>query len=137
MPQNTGGTEHYCGSCSLGCHEAGKQGPVVTWLPDAAKNGATFAEGFKVEKVLFENIKGQKTAIGVKGVWTSRNSAGGVDGPISDRTVRKVVIKAKKVIVSCGTLWSPIILQNSGLKVSEMLRKIPFLMCYRLPSFLP
>jgi len=30
-----------------------------------------------------------------------------------------VVIKAKKVIVSCGTLWSPVILMNSGLTVSH------------------
>lgn len=43
----------------------------------------------------------------------------GVDGPESDRTVRKVIVKAKKVIVSCGALWSPILLLQSGLKVRE------------------
>ena len=90
----------------------------MTWLPDAARSGATFAEGFKVETVLFEDIDGQKTAVGVKGVWTSRNSQGGVDGPLTERTRREVIIKAKKVIVSCGTLWSPVILLNSGLTVS-------------------
>jgi hypothetical protein len=65
-------------------------------------------------------VGGQKMAVGVKGVWTSRNSQGGVDGPITDRTVREVIVKAKKVVVSCGTLWSPIILLNSGLTVSRI-----------------
>ena len=118
VPQNTGGNEHYCGRCSLGCAAAEKQGPIISWLPDAAKSGATFAEGFKVERVLFEDINGQKTAVGVKGIWTSRNTNGGVDGPLSDQTQREVIIRAKKVVISCGALWSPIILLNSGLTVS-------------------
>jgi choline dehydrogenase-like flavoprotein len=119
VPQNTGGNEHYCGHCSVGCGSATKQGPAVTWLPDAARAGAKFAEGFNVDRVLFEGT-GRKVAIGVKGTWTSRDSHGGVNGPASDRTVRDVIIKAKKVIVSCGTLWSPVILMNSGLEVSNL-----------------
>jgi choline dehydrogenase-like flavoprotein len=122
VPQNTGGTEHYCGHCTLGCGAAQKQGPVQSWLPDAAKAGATFVEGFKVDHIMFDESSGNKRATGVKGVWTSRNSRNGVDGPISDRTVREVIVKAKKVIVSCGTLWSPVVLMNSGLKVSAILQ---------------
>lgn len=119
VPQNTGGAEHYCGHCGLGCGAAQKQGPVATWLPDAGKAGAKFAEGFKVEKVLFDESSGGRKAVGVRGTWTSRNKQGGLDGPLSERTVREVIVKAKKVIVSCGTLWSPIILLNSGLKVGK------------------
>lgn len=115
VPQNTGGNEHYCGHCSVGCGAAQKQGPVVTWLPDAARAGAKFAEGFRVDKVLFDESGGRKVAIGVKGTWTSRDTSGGVYG--SGRIVREVIVKAKKVIVSCGTLWSPIVLMNSGLDV--------------------
>ena len=118
VPQNTGGTEHYCGYCSMGCGAAQKQGPVVSFLPDAAKAGAEFIEGYRVEKVLFDESSSGKKAIGVKGTWTSRNSQGGVDGPESGRTVREVIVKAKKVILSAGTLWSPIVLINSGLKVN-------------------
>lgn len=117
VPQNTAGEEHYCGSCTLGCGAGEKQGPAATWLPDAGKAGAKFVEGFQIEKVLFDESSGTKKAIGVKGTWTSRNSNGGVDGPLSGRTVREVIVKAKKVIISCGTLWSPIVLLNSGLKV--------------------
>ena len=50
VPQNTGGNEHFCGHCTLGCGAAEKQGPVVSWLPDAQRAGAKFAEGFNVEK---------------------------------------------------------------------------------------
>ncbi|KAF8858647.1 hypothetical protein BDZ45DRAFT_802417 [Acephala macrosclerotiorum] len=115
VPQNTGGNEHFCGHCTLGCGTAEKQGPVVSWLPDAQRAGANFAEGFTVEEVLFENARGKKTAVGVKGTWKSRNKKGGVDGADSERTKKAVIVKAKRVIISAGTLWSPVILQNSGL----------------------
>lgn len=120
VPQNTGGKEHYCGHCTLGCGASEKQGPVVSWLPDSAKAGAQFMEGFKVEHVIFDESDGTKRAVGVKGIWTSRNRSGGVNGPMSGRVVREVVIKAKKVIVSCGSLWSPVVLKNSGLTVIRM-----------------
>lgn len=120
VPQNTGGAEHYCGHCGMGCGAAQKQGPVVSFLPDSAKAGAKFMEGFQVHKVLFQDSNKTK-AIGVEGEWVSRNSRGNVDGPLSERKVRKVIIKAKKVVISCGTLWSPVVLMNSGLKVSNNL----------------
>jgi hypothetical protein len=119
VPQNTGGNEHFCGHCSMGCGTAQKQGPVVSWLPDAGKHGAKFIEGLKVDHVIFDETSGTKKAIGVKGTWTSRNSTGGFDGPLSERTTREIIVKAKRVIISSGTLWSPIILMNSGLKVSH------------------
>lgn len=128
VPQNTGGKEHYCGHCSNGCGSAEKQGPVVSWLPDAAKAGAEFIEGFKIDHVIFEEADGKKKAVGVKGTWTSRNSQGGIDGPLSDRTVREAIVKAKKVIISTGTLWTPVILKNSGLTVSYILLKCQHLL---------
>ncbi|XMA08295.1 hypothetical protein WAI453_001086 [Rhynchosporium graminicola] len=114
--QNTGGAEHYCGHCTLGCGAGEKQGPVVSWLPDAAKAGAEFIEGFTVDRVLFDESSGVKIAAGVKGKWVSRNTNGGVEGPISGRIVREVEIRAKKVILSCGSLWSPLVLLKSGLQ---------------------
>ncbi len=114
VPQNTGGKRHYCGYCTLGCNAAEKQGPAVTFLPDAQKAGAQFLEGLQVDKVVFENINGNKTAVGVKGSWRSRDSLGGVNG--ADRITREVFIKAKRVIISAGSLESPLLLLRSGLK---------------------
>ena len=113
VPQNTAGHQHYCGYCTLGCGTAEKQGPVVSFLPDAERAGAHFIEGFEAHKVLFSHIRGKRTAMGVEGTWTSRDSNGGVSG--ADRTSRQVIIKAKRVIVSSGTLQSPLLLLRSGL----------------------
>lgn len=114
VPQNTGHKKHYCGYCSMGCPSAEKQGPAVSWLPAAARAGATFLEGFWVKSVLFE-ADGPNTRVkGVEGVWKSRDEHHVVGG--SPITRRKVVIKAKKVVVSCGTLQSPLLLMRSGLK---------------------
>ncbi|KAI9675775.1 MAG: hypothetical protein M1817_001142 [Caeruleum heppii] len=114
VPQNTGGNKHYCGYCTLGCGSAEKQGPVVSFLPDAARAGAQFMEGLEVESVIFDDSKGSKTAIGVRGKWTSR------DGKSS----RDVVVKSKRVVISSGTLFSPLILLRSGLKNPQIGRNL-------------
>lgn len=114
VPQNTGGSEHSCGHCTLGCGACEKQGPAVAWLPAAAKKGAKFIEGFDVRTILFEERQGEKVAVGVRGIWCSRDSNGGTAG---ERLVtRELIVKAKRVIVSCGTMQSPLLLMRSGLK---------------------
>ncbi|PCH01389.1 Alcohol dehydrogenase, long-chain fatty [Penicillium occitanis (nom. inval.)] len=122
IPTNSGNKPHYCGHCTLGCHTVGKQGPVASWLVDAASAGATFIEGFKADKVLFDTVKGKKLASGVEGEWTSRDTHLGTTG--KDATRRKVQIKAKKVIVSCGSLQTPLLLMRSGIKNSHLGRNL-------------
>lgn len=116
VPQNTGGEAHNCGYCTLGCGSCGKKGPTETYLPDAAKAGANFMEGFECLEVLFnQNSSGtEKVTTGVRGTWISRDSTGGVAG--TDRNRREVIIKAPRVILSTGPLHSPILLQNSGIR---------------------
>ncbi|MBE7180323.1 MAG: GMC family oxidoreductase N-terminal domain-containing protein [Terriglobus roseus] len=114
VPQNTGGTKHYCGYCTLGCGSCEKQGPMVSFLPDAAKKGTQFIEGFDCREVIFETIDKIRTAVGVKGVWTSRDENGGVAG--ATRVSREVIIRAKRVIISGGTMQSPLLLLRSGIK---------------------
>ena len=120
VPQNTGGNEHYCGYCTYGCGACEKQGPVVSFLPDAARAGATFVEGLDVHEVLFEKTKSKrgrvgKKAVGVRATWTSRDAHGGVADP-SSRTTRAVAIRSKAVIVSAGSLQSPLLLLRSGIR---------------------
>ncbi|KAI1743711.1 GMC oxidoreductase [Xylaria scruposa] len=115
-PQNTNGAEHYCGRCHHGCGAGEKQGPAVCWLPAASRAGARFIEGMEVTKIKFDKKKGSNTAVGIVGKWTSRDEDGGLQRPESERVQRIVKVKAKKVIVSCGTLQSPLLLMRSGLK---------------------
>lgn len=117
-PQNTAGKEHYCGQCHLGCGAAEKRGPATSWLPDAAEAGAQFMEGFHVKHVMFD--EDGRRAIGVEGDWTSRDPSGGVDGPDDERIKKRVVIRAKKVVIAAGSLWSPLILMKSGITVSTL-----------------
>ncbi|KAI0593274.1 long chain fatty alcohol oxidase [Biscogniauxia sp. FL1348] len=133
-PHNSGGddTVHECGHCHLGCGSSGKQGPAVSWLPAAARAGAEFIEGFQVERVVFDDDddayvgktkkdrkkkgKNKRRATGVVGTWVSRDKDGGVRGGPEERVTRNVVVRAKRVVVACGTLRSPILLMKSGLK---------------------
>jgi hypothetical protein len=119
-PQNTAGKPHDCGQCHLGCGSAGKRGPAVSWLPAAGDAGAQFMEGFRIDRVTFG--EDATTATGVEGQWTSRGPGGSVDAPLSARVQRRVRIRAKKVIVSAGTLWSPVVLMESGITVCISLR---------------
>ncbi|KAK1595320.1 GMC oxidoreductase [Colletotrichum navitas] len=114
-PQNTGGADHYCGQCHLGCGSTGKQGTTVSWLPAAAASGAKFIEGFEVEKVNFDESSGSKRATGVVGKWVSRGADGSTSAPLDQRITREVIIKAKKVIVAAGSVSSPLVLLRSGL----------------------
>lgn len=114
IPQNTGGKRHYCGHCTFGCGSCEKQGPVVSFLPDAARAGAQFIEGFHAEKIVFAMKDGKKVATGVEGTWVSRDINGGVAGEPLNR--QKVLIRAKRVVVSAGTMQSPLLLLRSGLK---------------------
>ncbi|KAI3343883.1 long chain fatty alcohol oxidase [Ustulina deusta] len=115
-PQNTSGAEHYCGRCYHGCSTGEKQGPAVCWLPAASRSGARFIEGMEVSRVLFDEKSSSNKAVGIVGRWTSRDKDGGLQTPESERTQRTIKVKAKKVIVSCGTLQSPLLLMRSGLK---------------------
>ncbi|KAK3948909.1 GMC oxidoreductase-domain-containing protein [Pseudoneurospora amorphoporcata] len=111
VPQNCRGEAHEDGYCGMGCWRGEKMGPVNGWFPEAAKKGEVrFVQGMKVDRVLFGK-KGKKkgdkkVAVGVAGTWTPT----GRDG-----TSVKVMVKAKKVVVSAGTLWSPVVLMNSGI----------------------
>ncbi|KAF2266489.1 long-chain fatty alcohol dehydrogenase [Lojkania enalia] len=122
VPQNTRGKQHSCGYCTLGCASCEKQGPAVSYLPDAARAGAKFIEGFDAERVIFENKGGDKIATGIRGTWISRDINGGVAG--EPMTRRKITIKAKRVIVSAGTMQSPLLLLRSGLKNYQIGRNL-------------
>lgn len=113
VPQNSGGAEHYCGYCTMGCASCEKQGPHVSFLPDAARAGARFIEGLEVKEIIFAEKRGKKVAVGVRGAWLSRDENGGVSGP--ERTQKEVVVKSKRVIVAGGTMQSPLLLLRSGL----------------------
>ncbi|KAI5238258.1 long-chain fatty alcohol dehydrogenase [Aureobasidium subglaciale] len=118
VPQNTGGEAHQCGYCTLGCGSCGKKGPTESWLPDAARHGAKFVEGFQCEKVIFaedKTVDGKKIAIGARGVWTSRDESGGVSEMVYRRPV--TIYARRAVVVAAGALGgSALLLERSGIQ---------------------
>ncbi|KAM4054770.1 GMC oxidoreductase [Hirsutella rhossiliensis] len=122
VEQNTASKEHYCGQCHLGCGSAEKRGPAVAWLPAAAEAGAELMEGFEVQRVVF--AADGVTATGVEGLWTSRGENGQVHTPAATRTQRRVRIKATKVILAGGALWSPVLLMKSGVENRHLGRNL-------------
>ncbi|KAL1644330.1 hypothetical protein SLS61_008837 [Didymella pomorum] len=122
VPQNTGGAQHRCGHCTFGCGSCEKQGPVISFLPDAARAGAKFIEGFHAERVVFKTIDGKRITTGLVGSWASRDTNGGVAGEPTTR--RKLIIKAKRVIVSAGTMQTPLLLLRSKLNNPQIGRNL-------------
>lgn len=115
VPQNTGGEAHQCGYCTLGCGSCGKKGPTETFLPDAAKSGARFLEGFTCSKVHFTTTSpSTRRATSVTGLWTSRGTDAHPHTP-GTRTRRVRLTGTKAILLASGALQTPVLLRRSGL----------------------
>ena len=126
VPQNTGGKPHWCGYCSNGCSSCTKQGPVNNWLPDAAEHGAQFIEGCFVDKILF-SATSPSAVTGVLCTWTSRDR----------KSTKSITINAPRIVVSAGTLNSPLILTRSGLTNPHIGRNLHLHPCVTMAAHWP
>ncbi|MCP4503934.1 MAG: GMC family oxidoreductase [Deltaproteobacteria bacterium] len=91
------------GYCGLGCPIDAKQSTLITTLPDAMNHGATVISRCRVEKLHQE------------GSHIRSLSAVFLDAFGRKETGVKVDIKAKKFILSAGSIGSPSILLKSGI----------------------
>lgn len=121
--QNTNGNAHACGFCSFGCYSCEKHGGTVTWLRDAAENGARFLVNSTVEKLLFSSspkgsTKGPQPTLANLDQFSPTSSRRRCIGALvrfEDGALG--IVRAKEaVVVSAGSLNSPAVLLRSGLK---------------------
>jgi choline dehydrogenase-like flavoprotein len=98
LPRNAPGCDGQ-GLCCFGCPTDAKRSANISWVPSALGAGAQLLTGFKVERVLTEG----ETAVGVEG------TANGPNGPV------KLTVRARVVVLACGTLYTPLLLLKSGL----------------------
>ncbi|CAI2175978.1 2278_t:CDS:2 [Funneliformis geosporum] len=96
VAQNSGGHAHSCGWCGYGCEWLEKQSTLMTFLQDARDSGAKFIQDCFVEKILIKNGK-----------------ANGVEALVSGD--KRLMVSAKIVVVSAGSIHSPAILLRSGI----------------------
>ncbi len=85
------------GLCCFGCPTDAKRSTNVSYVPLALERGAQLVTGLRIEKVL-----------------TTRDAAVGVSG-VSTATGHHVTVRAKVVVLACGTLNTPALLERSGL----------------------
>lgn len=95
-----------CGDCVIGCAGGAKQSVDRTYIQDAVADGAEVYTCSHVEEVLTQG----KRAIGVRGR---------VVDPRGRRKVGEFTVRAKQVVMSAGTMHTPVILQMSGINPSD------------------
>lgn len=96
MPRNARGcTEDDCGYCTMGCRIGAKQSTLLTYLQDAADEGARIVTGARVDQVVTEN--------------------GRATGVVADVDGGRLEVDAQAVVLAAGALHTPAILLRSGL----------------------
>ncbi len=105
LPRNAKDCEGYA-VCSFGCPSGAKQSTNVSYIPEAIKRGAELYADCKVERILTENGR----AVGVEGRFINHET--GETGP-------KIRVDAKVVVLSCGTIGTPLLLMKNRLANSS------------------
>jgi choline dehydrogenase-like flavoprotein len=103
-----------CGSCPFGCRRGSKQSGIRIHLADAARHGARMVPRVTVTRVILEAGR----AVGVEGDATSTDAATGepLTNPGSgEPRTRRLVVRARSVVVAAGALRTPAVLAGSGL----------------------
>ena len=98
-PKNARGCANRCDYCFFGCVYSAKQSTLVTYLPDAQRNGAKLLFDTEVRTVLAKD----GSAVGLQAV----HRPGGKEVPVS--------VKARVVVLAAGAIHTPAILLRSAL----------------------
>ena len=118
LRRNTSGCKG-ASRCNFGCPNGAKMSVDVSVLPEARKHGATIISDALVEKIDVE-----------------RGVARGVSGRFLDaRTGEPGVafeIRARVVVVACGSLHTPILLKRSGLTTAHVGRHLTLHPAFRV-----
>jgi choline dehydrogenase-like flavoprotein len=86
-----------CGSCPFGCRRGTKQSGIRAHLARAASAGARIVPDAAVQRVILEDGR-----------------AAGVEALLADG--RRVVVRARTVVLAAGALRTPAILQRTGVR---------------------
>jgi|GEM_PF-128745 len=98
LPRNAPGCDGQ-GVCCFGCPTEAKRSTDISFVPEALERGAQLFTGLAVDRVLRDG----HTAIGVSGV---------ASGPRGDVRVN---VRAKVVVLACGTLHTPTLLLKNDI----------------------
>lgn len=108
LPRNAPGCDGQ-GTCILGCPTDAKRSSNVSWVPRALKAGAQAVTGLPVARVL---MRGRR-AVGVEARGTDMHGA-----------PKLLRVQADAVVLACGTLLTPGLLMESGVKLPWLGRNL-------------
>ncbi|TVR02960.1 MAG: GMC oxidoreductase [Deltaproteobacteria bacterium] len=97
------------GLCVVGCPTGAKRSSDVSWVPRALKAGAALFTGLPVTRLL---MRGRRCH-GVLATGQDRHGA-----------PRTLEVRAKIVVVACGTLHSPVLLARNGIRLPWLGRNL-------------
>ncbi|MFW5966713.1 MAG: GMC family oxidoreductase N-terminal domain-containing protein, partial [Persicimonas sp.] len=101
MPRNASGCAG-CGTCHTGCPSGGKASADLNWLPRLLDSGGVVYADTRVEKIAVESGR----ATGVRATMRE---------PETERTVANLKVRADRVLLGCGAINTPMLLQKEGL----------------------
>lgn len=91
------------GECIYGCPSGSKQSMELSYLPLAFKAGARLYHSCHVHKLHHHHGKVQS----IEAIFQD---------PLTKQKKTRLTVKAKKVVVACGSLQTPLLLKRSGLQ---------------------
>jgi choline dehydrogenase-like flavoprotein len=96
-----------CGVCQLGCPSGGKASVDKSLLPEAVNRGATILKHARARAVVVEG--GRATGVEVD-----------VVDPLTEQATGSLKVRADVVVVAGGALFSPLLLQASGIRNAHL-----------------
>lgn len=97
LPRNAPGCDGQ-GFCAMGCPQDAKRSTNVSYVPEALKSNAYLYTGIEVTRVLTENGR----AVGVRGRSVAKPR-------------HRLTVKARAVVLACGTFQTPTLLRRNRL----------------------
>jgi len=97
LPRNAPGCDGQ-GFCAMGCPQDAKRSTNVSYVPEALKSNAYLYTGIEVTRVL-----------------TEKGRAVGVQGRTLARPRRRLTVRARAVVLACGSFHTPALLQRNRL----------------------
>ncbi|MHA2090220.1 MAG: GMC family oxidoreductase N-terminal domain-containing protein [Candidatus Kariarchaeaceae archaeon] len=99
-----------CGACGLGCYYDAKQDTRLTYLKDALESGIKVFTGTRAEKIDYLTKNKQIVLATILGQ----------EYGLSNRIIK---IHSKKLVVAASSVYTPLLLQNSGLTKGKLVGK--------------
>ncbi len=101
-----------CGYCGMGCRRGAKQSTLITYLQDAFDRDARMVVHCDVRRIVIERGR----AAGVEAMV--HDPASGAHRPLS------LAVRARAVVVACGSIHSPALLLRSGVRLPALGRNL-------------